>query len=145
MDKTSPNGSIFWKRVNILKLGQNFKNDAKFWTWLNILKMGQWTQFWSFDPFSKYWPIFKIPLEKTCFFSSPFLIWKHQNGPYDVQFWWSFAQVGQVTNMNNVKSSDEIKPKLAPARNTSTATINSYSTAFYQVSLGLKRVTKGIL
>ena len=30
-------------------------------------------------------------------------------------------------------NSDEIKPRLAPPKNTSTATINSYSTAFYQV------------
>ena len=38
--------------------------------------------------------------------------------------------------MNYIKSSssDEMKSKLAPAaKNTSTATINSYSTAFYQV------------
>ena len=38
--------------------------------------------------------------------------------------------------MNYLKNSDELKPKLAPdAKNTSTATIHSYSTAFYQVGL----------
>ena len=38
--------------------------------------------------------------------------------------------------MNYVKSSngDEMKSKLATAKNTTTATINSYSTAFYQVT-----------
>ena len=41
-----------------------------------------------------------------------------------------------MTNMNYLKNSDELKPKLAPdAKNTSTATIHSYSTAFYQVGL----------
>ena len=42
-----------------------------------------------------------------------------------------------MTNMNiKSLSNDEMKSKLAPAaKNTSTATINSYSTAFYQVGL----------
>ena len=46
--------------------------------------------------------------------------------------------------MNYIKSlsNDEMKSKLAPAAmNTSTATINSYSTAFYQVKVSDKQPT----